>query len=61
MLPMEDAKKSKWNWPYKSGAAVAQGFEKAKEKGLLANAYDAIQKSMQMKNQGPTGAGDVKN
>jgi hypothetical protein len=46
MSPMEEVKKSKWNWPYKGGQAVAQGFEKAKEQGLVANAYEAIKKTL---------------
>ena len=55
MSPMEDGKKSKWNWPYKGGQAVTQGFEKAKEKGPVANAYEAIKKAMS-----PTDVRDTK-
>lgn len=55
MSPMEDDKKSKWNWPYKGGAAVAEGLRKAKEKGPIANAYEAIKQAMS-----PTDVRDTK-
>jgi hypothetical protein len=43
----------KWNWPTQYGQGVSKGFEKAKEKGVVSNAYEAIKSAMQKSPEPP--------